>query len=337
MRKLAQDRLDLIEALVAETDTGGITAALLEKDEHLTEALRAVFGLQFEHATLVFCGGTSLSKAHGLIERMSEDADIKVVLADSTVGWSKTKLRSYLGHEVCRRIVETLAATGLVEDEAQRRSLNDNHYVHSQWTYERAYEGVTALRPNLQFELVARRPVLPTTVKNIGSLTDRLAQRTGVACPLPVIDVAETLAEKVLSFLRRFALHRAGRMHQAWDTALVRHVYDVHCIVSQAPGTVEDGVGAFAVLVQGDIDEFGYQHPAFVADPMAVLHQALDTIGADGQTRKEYDEVLLPLVYGRAKHPFDEAWTSFEHVARRMLAMDITRSGTSLPPPDTAP
>lgn len=166
MRMLAQDRLDLIEALLAETDTGGITAALLEKDEHLTAALRAVFGLRFEHATLVFCGGTSLSKAYGLIERMSEDADIKVVLADSTAGWSKTRLRRYLGNEVRHRILETLASTGLSEDEAQRRSLNDNRYVHSQWAYERAYGGVTALRPNLQFELVVRRPLLPTIVKN---------------------------------------------------------------------------------------------------------------------------------------------------------------------------
>lgn len=320
MRRLSQDRLDLIEALVAETDTGGITAALLEKDEHLTEALRAVFSLQFEHATLVFCGGTSLSKAHALIERMSEDADIKVVLADSTAGWSKNKLRSYLGNEVRRRILEALALTGLVEDEAQRRSLNDNRYVHSQWVYERAYEGVTALRPNLQIELVVRRPVLPTISKNIGSLTDRLAQRPGDACVIPVIAVAETLAEKVLSFLRRFALHRAGKMQQAWDTALVRHVYDVHCIVSRTSGAVDEGVGAFRDLVRGDIDEFGYQHPAFAANPKAVLDHALEAVGADAQTRKEYDEVLLPLVYGRDKHPFDAAWASFERVAWRMLS-----------------
>lgn len=320
MKALSQDQLALIEALLAETDTGGITAALLEKDEHLTQALRAVFGLRFEHATLVFCGGTSLSKAHGLIERMSEDADIKVVLADSTVSWSKTKLRSYLGNEVRHRILETLTSTGLAEDEAQRRSLNDNRYVHSQWAYERAYEGVTALRPNLQFELIVRRPVLPTIVKSIGALTDRLAQRTGTACAIPVIAAAETLAEKVLSFLRRFALHRAGKMQQAWDTALVRHVYDVHCIVSRAPGAVEDGVRAFAALMQGDIDEFGYQHPAFAADPKAVLRHALDAVGTDAQTRKEYDEVLLPLVYGRGKYPFDEAWASFECVARQMLS-----------------
>jgi len=43
--------------------------------------LKTIFELQFESVSLVFCGGTSLSKSHGLIERMSEDADLKVVLS----------------------------------------------------------------------------------------------------------------------------------------------------------------------------------------------------------------------------------------------------------------
>jgi hypothetical protein len=59
MRVLAQDRADLIEALGAEADLGNVTTAFLEKDEHLTDALRAVFSLEFECVKLVFCGGTT--------------------------------------------------------------------------------------------------------------------------------------------------------------------------------------------------------------------------------------------------------------------------------------
>ena len=217
------------------------------------------------------------------------------------------------------RVLQTLSGTGLVEDEALRRSLNDNRYVHSQWAYRRAYEGLGALRPNLQLELVVRRPVLPTAVAAIGPLSDRLAQRAGITFPVAVIAVAETLAEKVLSFLRRFAQHRAGRMLRDWDTALVRHVYDVHCIVSQVPEAVEAAIGAFVALVRGDIEEFGYQDPDFAADPRTVLGQALGVAGADAQTRREYEGLLLPLVYGRGKHPFDGAWASFERVGQRML------------------
>jgi hypothetical protein len=91
MRLLSTERLELIDALVAEANIGGVTAGLLEKDEHLTAALRAVFELNFEHASLVFCGGTSLSKAHSLIERMSEDAGNKVVLFLSCLCGSELK------------------------------------------------------------------------------------------------------------------------------------------------------------------------------------------------------------------------------------------------------
>lgn len=49
MRVLDKPRLDLITAIVAEAQFPGITAGLLEKDEHLTDALEAIFGLQFQH------------------------------------------------------------------------------------------------------------------------------------------------------------------------------------------------------------------------------------------------------------------------------------------------
>jgi putative heme-binding domain-containing protein len=40
MRKLSAERLELIDALVAEAEIGGVTAGLLEKDEHLIFALQ---------------------------------------------------------------------------------------------------------------------------------------------------------------------------------------------------------------------------------------------------------------------------------------------------------
>jgi len=122
MRTLTAERLELIDALVAEANIGGVTAGLLEKDEHLTAALQAVFALNFEHASLVFCGGSSLSKAHSLIERMSEDADIKVVLSQDTTNWSQNQIKRYLGDEVRGKVIKALESSGLVEDEESRRS-----------------------------------------------------------------------------------------------------------------------------------------------------------------------------------------------------------------------
>lgn len=321
MRVLANDRADLIEALVAESSLSGMTTALLEKDEHLTDALRAVFALQFECVNFVFCGGTSLSKAHGLIERMSEDADLKMVLTDAGRVLSRTRLKRYLGDEVRGRVARVLSEVGLVEDAERAIALNEYRYMHSQWSYERRYPVGTGLRPTLQLELTMRAPVLPLEHVPLCALADRLAGTLGTSFNVLTVSVAETLAEKVLSFLRRFAQHRSGRMQQMWDTALVRHIYDVHCIVKLHPDIVDVSAPAFNDLLAGDVAEFGKQQPDFAENPAAVLQRALAQTRADAQTRSEYELNLLPLVYGSFKPHFDEAFASFEIVARRLLAL----------------
>jgi len=319
MRSLRQDRLDLIDALIAESAPSGITASLLEKDEHLTDALRAVFGLPFEHVSLAFAGGTSLSKAHGLIERMSEDADIKVVFSDTATNGSRTKKRNFLG-SVRDQISEALTGLGFAEELDKRKSLNERRYMHSQWAYQRGYEGALSLRPNLQLELVARSPTLEAVPCTLISLADRLAGRAGEPFQVATVSVAETQAEKVLSFLRRFAQNRAGKMQQPWDTALVRHIYDIHCIHARHPELVEVAAAAFDELVQGDMAEWGRQHPEFAQDPYGTLLASLEQSSHDEQTRDEYERNLLPLVYGAFKPHFGEAFASFEQVARMLFA-----------------
>ncbi|MDP9896309.1 putative nucleotidyltransferase component of viral defense system [Variovorax boronicumulans] len=331
MKVLAQDRADLIEALEAEADLGRITTALLEKDEHLTDALRAMFALEFECVKLVFCGGTSLSKAHGLIERMSEDADLKMVLTEAGQMLSRTKLRRYLGDEVRVRVGHALLELGLVEEVEKAASLNEHRYMHSQWMYQRSYPVSEGLRPNLQIELTLRPPVLPVEDTSLSALSDSLAKRPGSTFIVPTVSVAETQAEKVLSFLRRFAQHRAGEMLRPWDTALVRHIYDVHCIFSRAPELMNISAPAFSQLLRGDVAEFGRQHPDFAKDPLGVLESALGQVGADEQSRTEYEQNLLPLVYGSFKPPFEEAFASFEKVARAFLDAAAVQSPSSLP------
>lgn len=68
----AEDRL---EALSVAADRSGRPAHLLEKDAWVVWALAALYGSPLgEH--LVFKGGTSLSKAYGVIRRFSEDVDL---------------------------------------------------------------------------------------------------------------------------------------------------------------------------------------------------------------------------------------------------------------------
>lgn len=97
MRSLTSKQIEQIQDLDAEGALGHLPTPMVEKDIHLTDLLDRLSKLEVRHShfkglrdnesaiddgiELIFCGGTSLSKAHNLIQRMSEDADIKVVLS----------------------------------------------------------------------------------------------------------------------------------------------------------------------------------------------------------------------------------------------------------------
>nr|WP_314433974.1 nucleotidyl transferase AbiEii/AbiGii toxin family protein [uncultured Brevundimonas sp.] len=68
----ADDRRD---ALAVAADASGRPAHLLEKDVWVVWSLQALYAAPFSEA-LVFKGGTSLSKAYGVIQRFSEDVDL---------------------------------------------------------------------------------------------------------------------------------------------------------------------------------------------------------------------------------------------------------------------
>ena len=63
---------------------------LVEKDWYVVTALAAINTADLKPFRLVFSGGTALSRAHRLIQRMSEDIDLKIVSDEPR---SRTELR----------------------------------------------------------------------------------------------------------------------------------------------------------------------------------------------------------------------------------------------------
>jgi predicted nucleotidyltransferase component of viral defense system len=89
------DRLDVLNAVA---DISGLPPHLLEKDIWVVWSLQQIFtGPYAKH--LVFKGGTSLSKAYGVIRRFSEDVDLTYdiraiagdLIGDSEVPLPRTK------------------------------------------------------------------------------------------------------------------------------------------------------------------------------------------------------------------------------------------------------
>jgi len=317
MKTIAPEQAELIDAVLAEVDVGLLTASILEKDIHVTDALQALMNLRFPGVRLVFCGGTSLSKAYRLIERMSEDVDLKMVL-DEPNSWGTSAQRRHLG-QLRDEVSALLTELGFVEIVEGRTARNENKYLASRWQYSPHYPHDASLRPYLSLELTARAPQFELTQQPLEYLVNRLAVRSEPLGDIPCVAVEETLAEKVISFLRRYSQHRAGAMLQAWDETLVRHLYDVYCIGLADPAVGERAAAGFKSLVQFDGVEFGRQYPAFADDPKAVMLGALDQIAWDDRVRGQYDTRLMPLIFGSVRPGFDEVYAAFRRYAERLI------------------
>ncbi|NTW52694.1 MAG: nucleotidyl transferase AbiEii/AbiGii toxin family protein [Chlorobiaceae bacterium] len=90
MKTITASERDIILDVTGEGLTA-LPAAVLEKDLLVTEILDRMRSLDTGSMMLVFCGGTSLSKAHGLLERMSEDIDFKVIVPEGLSRNEKAK------------------------------------------------------------------------------------------------------------------------------------------------------------------------------------------------------------------------------------------------------
>lgn len=160
-------RDDQREALLVAAERSGRPLHLLEKDVWVVWALKHLFaGPHAEH--LVFKGGTSLSKAYGVIRRFSEDVDltydIRAIAPDLTEKspwptsrsqekkWSKA-IRQRLGelveHAIAPEIATALAAQGLP---AEVRTEGEQVFID----YETFGEGTGYVRPSVMLEFGAR-------------------------------------------------------------------------------------------------------------------------------------------------------------------------------------
>ncbi|AJI82595.1 inorganic pyrophosphatase/exopolyphosphatase [Yersinia enterocolitica] len=357
MKKLTDEQIADIQDAEAAGLLNGLPAFVAEKDVHVTDALRVLANLNVVHEAqlkgfdprskklpvepvnielpvrLVFAGGTCLSKAYNLISRMSEDIDIKVILPEvpntyklkNECSSDKARLK-----DIHKKLTTKLEELGfyLTDKEGENPEINDRHrHYNVDLSYQGNFSsGVSnPLRSCIKVELINRPINLSTEKLKINYLYQQLVN--GKSYPdfdIECINISETLAEKVLSLLRRFAMYCAGVKQAEFDEALVRHIYDVWRIYTIKPKAINAAASMFGHSVKTDMEEYSQQFQAFVDDPYSVLSKSLDVIKntKDGQGKwlnHLYITRLSPLVYSQEPHSYEEALASFVEVANHLL------------------
>ena len=110
---------DLPGLVTATSDALGIPPADIEKDIWVVEVLRSVFR-PVEGARVIFKGGTSLSKAYGIIERFSEDVDLLVVPENALSRGGRDRVLREIPSRAARDLGTTSAREGTTQEGIHR-------------------------------------------------------------------------------------------------------------------------------------------------------------------------------------------------------------------------
>lgn len=182
-------------ALFGETGAArGVADTIIEKDFWVCWTLKRLFALQGEEfASLVFKGGTSLSKAYGAIRRFSEDIDLSFDRTDLGYAGDRDPEKEGLSKKKAAQLIENLV--GDVERHiaekllpALRRAIVDQlgESKDDEWSLEvdptdaqtvnflypaaleaTHYAGMAYITPRVKLELGARGDPWPTEEKII--------------------------------------------------------------------------------------------------------------------------------------------------------------------------
>jgi len=131
-----------------------LAASILEKDLLITEVLGLLASFDWGEVQPVFCGGTSLSKGYGLIQRMSEDIDFKLILPD---GWSRSHTRRRLS-DLRQRLAVQMREAEFALPEEGITTLNENRYFCFALGYAPQFPLVAALRAELRVDFTVHAP-----------------------------------------------------------------------------------------------------------------------------------------------------------------------------------
>jgi hypothetical protein len=264
---------DLLALCGAAAGTLGIPEpAFVEKDFWVVELLRSVVQpLELEpmnnipcSAAVMFKGGTSLSKAYGLIKRFSEDVDILVACEGYGVGARETRVL----RPICERAGRDL---GLLGDQIRMLDYQRGFTRNADYLYPSSLRSA-AIRPSVRLEMGIRGGILPGTQRR--RISSYIADYVAVAgvdadyeefapVEVDVIAPVRTLAEKLA------LLHHAGTVAARGNPVPLqragRHFYDVHDLLLSP-----DVVAALSVpgqtmdILATDVDEksaeFGWDH-----------------------------------------------------------------------------
>lgn len=266
----------------------GIQEAFVEKDWYVTHIIGLLVQNPYADFTIVFTGGTSLSKAHKLIERFSEDIDFRIVVP-SFKGESASRTRKalsdfkqYLVH-LLGQVFEVLRADGR----------DGNRHIMIDLAYPTVFGPSEPLRPHIKLEFTLSNLLLPAIELPVSSFVNDVARQAPEVARVTCIDPVENAADKLSAIAWRIPSRVRGVDDRQPD--VVRHLHDLAKLAGWA-------------LISPDFTRLAkltIERDANRADEIRELttsekfNQMLTILEADPLYPKEYDTFVHGMSYAQ--------------------------------------
>lgn len=243
------------------SDASDIDPALVEKDYWIMHCL---FGLQQLGFSFQLKGGTSLSKGFQIIQRFSEDLDIRIVPPshmDIKIGRNQDKpVHRESRKQFYNWLAQTIKIDGIHEvqrdlafdDEKYRNGGIRLHYKNLGGSFKGLKEGILL---EVGFDDVT--PNFPTTISSwaydyaVGKVSVKDNRAVNVECYHP----GYTLVEKLHAISTKY---RRQQESGTFPINFMRHYYDVFCLLHNETALKFIGTGAYSAH---KIKRFGSSDP----------------------------------------------------------------------------
>jgi hypothetical protein len=184
------DRPDLRTLLETQDHFGLPTPALVEKDWFVVRALAAIHDVQVEGLTLAFGGGTALGRAYCLLQRMSEDIDLRIVGENANKRGPLRRLRA--------EVSERLQAAGFTGNPIVKQN---DRYVRYDLPYEPIAAGEGVLRPEIKIEISAFPICTVPERRSVSSFIAEAKKVAPEANAVSCVRLVETAADKFVALV----------------------------------------------------------------------------------------------------------------------------------------
>lgn len=295
---LHKDQEAFSELLQATAVSIGLPQVYVEKDYWVTKALKHL--AQSPHASsVVFKGGTSLSKAYRLIDRFSEDIDLAVWLEDATDNQRKKLIKE----------IESSVSEGLRYIENDDRESKGSRFRRTVYEYPRLTDELVfgQASPQLLIEVNTFTKPEPFEQRELQSLVadflikaDQatiIAQYELASFLINVLSVKRTLIEKILGVIKdSYSDQPIVKLSNR-----IRHLYDI-CLILQHDEyrnffTSGECTHLFKDCIEDEIKSFGdpdnnFQKPLIEAPIFSNFERWRPALEAT------YNSIFSNLVYG---------------------------------------